>query len=206
MDYRSPIQDDEHPAGVSPWGSPPATPQRNATSYNPISSSQSPTPYQYGGRESSDGFAQEDPAMDPFKRPNTASSTASTTEYSPPDQSEPSEPAAQPSASAPQQQLPPQGEPSNNGSSNAPAAQQAQQPRRPPGPKYKLQAKLTGLERTGKKDPILRFDVHVSAYPYNEHGSPEADGEQRQIYPSSGPLNSAMSAVYIPNSSSWPPI
>lgn len=28
-------------------------------------------------------------------------------------------------------------------------------------PHYKLQAKLTGLERTGKKDPILRFDVHV---------------------------------------------
>jgi len=28
-------------------------------------------------------------------------------------------------------------------------------------PQYKLQAKLTGLERTGKKDSILRFDVHV---------------------------------------------
>jgi hypothetical protein len=28
-------------------------------------------------------------------------------------------------------------------------------------PQYKLQAKITGLERTGKKDPILRFDVHV---------------------------------------------
>jgi hypothetical protein len=29
-------------------------------------------------------------------------------------------------------------------------------------PQYKLQAKITGLERTGRKDPILRFDVHVS--------------------------------------------
>ena len=28
-------------------------------------------------------------------------------------------------------------------------------------PQYKLQAKITGLERTGKKDPILRFDVYV---------------------------------------------
>lgn len=28
-------------------------------------------------------------------------------------------------------------------------------------PQYKLQAKLTGLERTGKKDSILKFDVHV---------------------------------------------
>lgn len=31
-------------------------------------------------------------------------------------------------------------------------------------PQYKLQAKITGLERTGRKDPILRFDVHVSMY------------------------------------------
>ena len=28
-------------------------------------------------------------------------------------------------------------------------------------PQYKLQAKITGMERSGKKDPILRFDVHV---------------------------------------------
>lgn len=28
-------------------------------------------------------------------------------------------------------------------------------------PNYKLQAKITGLERSGKKDPILRFDVYV---------------------------------------------
>ena len=30
-------------------------------------------------------------------------------------------------------------------------------------PQYKLQAKVTGLERVGKKDPSIRFDVHVSA-------------------------------------------
>lgn len=28
-------------------------------------------------------------------------------------------------------------------------------------PQYKLQAKITGLERSGKKDPILKFDVYV---------------------------------------------
>ncbi|OJD23479.1 hypothetical protein ACJ73_05165 [Blastomyces percursus] len=33
---------------------------------------------------------------------------------------------------------------------------------RPNAPHYKLQAKITGLERTGKKDPILRFDVHTN--------------------------------------------
>ena len=28
-------------------------------------------------------------------------------------------------------------------------------------PQYRMQAKITGLERTGKKDPSIRFDVHV---------------------------------------------
>lgn len=41
--------------------------------------------------------------------------------------------------------------------------QQQQHHQQPPQhqPQYKLQAKITGLERTGKKDPILRFDVYV---------------------------------------------
>jgi hypothetical protein len=38
--------------------------------------------------------------------------------------------------------------------------QSAQRPQRPI-PAYKLQAKITALERTGRKDPVLRFDVHV---------------------------------------------
>ena len=32
-------------------------------------------------------------------------------------------------------------------------------------PQYKLQAKITTLERTGRKDPVLRFDVHVCQEP-----------------------------------------
>lgn len=40
--------------------------------------------------------------------------------------------------------------------------QQQQQPQqRQHMPQYKLQAKITGLERPAKKDPILKFDVHV---------------------------------------------
>lgn len=35
-----------------------------------------------------------------------------------------------------------------------------------PVPQYKLQAKVTALERTGRKDPVLRFDVYVR----NEYG------------------------------------
>ena len=36
-------------------------------------------------------------------------------------------------------------------------------------PQYKLQAKITGLERSGKKDPILKFDVYVCLTTPNEH-------------------------------------
>ena len=37
----------------------------------------------------------------------------------------------------------------------------AQHPPQRPAPQYKLHAKITALERNGKKDPILRFDVHT---------------------------------------------
>ena len=44
-----------------------------------------------------------------------------------------------------------------------PGARLAQPPPQTPrsATHYKLQAKVTGLERTGRKDPILRFDVYV---------------------------------------------
>ncbi|KAI0392038.1 vacuolar protein sorting-associated protein Vps17 [Xylariaceae sp. FL0594] len=162
MDY------DENQSGASPWGSPPVTPQRNVSSYNPISSNQSPTPYLYGSQDSGNGFGQDDPSIDPFRRPGTASSTASTTAYQPSEHSEPSEGAAfsspadaqTQSQSGSQQQESPA---SKNGSTQAGQPQQREQkPRRPPAPQYKLQAKITALERTGKKDPIIRFDVHTN--------------------------------------------
>ncbi|KAH8430506.1 retromer subunit VPS17 [Aspergillus melleus] len=42
------------------------------------------------------------------------------------------------------------------------AWQQQQQHQQPPPPVYRIQAKITALERIGKKDPILRFDVHTN--------------------------------------------
>ncbi|KAI5812259.1 hypothetical protein BZA77DRAFT_339955 [Pyronema omphalodes] len=42
----------------------------------------------------------------------------------------------------------------------AQAQQQASQPQ--PRQQYHLTAKITGLERTGRKDPILKFDVHTN--------------------------------------------
>ncbi|KAK6439104.1 Vacuolar protein sorting-associated protein 17, partial [Oleoguttula sp. CCFEE 5521] len=42
------------------------------------------------------------------------------------------------------------------------AAPHSAQQQRQPAPQYKLQAKITALERPGKKDPILRFDVYTN--------------------------------------------
>ncbi|KAK6504393.1 Vacuolar protein sorting-associated protein 17 [Arthrobotrys conoides] len=42
------------------------------------------------------------------------------------------------------------------------SSKQAGQQQQRPSVQYKLRAKVTGLERTGRKDPILRFDVHTN--------------------------------------------
>ncbi|KAF3902848.1 hypothetical protein AA313_de0207196 [Arthrobotrys entomopaga] len=42
------------------------------------------------------------------------------------------------------------------------SSKQAGQQQQRPTVQYKLRAKVTGLERTGRKDPILRFDVHTN--------------------------------------------
>ncbi|KAK3390328.1 hypothetical protein B0H63DRAFT_111629 [Podospora didyma] len=122
------------------------------------------------------------------RRPDTATSTTSTTGPFTPE-SRPSEggsvpisqqdldPQVFPPAAADRQTPLPQGPPQQQQSAKptgageyAPQAQQQaqqqqqqqQQSRRPPQPHFKLQAKITGLERTGRKDPILKFDVHTN--------------------------------------------
>ncbi|KAI1805269.1 vacuolar protein sorting-associated protein Vps17 [Daldinia bambusicola] len=152
MDYRSTIADDEHPAGASPWGSsPPSSPRRNESTFSSLGNEPSPSlPYQYPAGDSSNGFAHEDPGVNAFGRPGTASSTASTPAYDPPEQPAPSE----------GQQEQPAGSEAGQHQPVTPPKSQPQA--RPRGPQYKLQAKITGLERTGRKDPILRFDVHTN--------------------------------------------
>ncbi|KAI1142263.1 vacuolar protein sorting-associated protein Vps17 [Hypoxylon sp. FL0543] len=165
MDYRSSIADDEHPAGASPWGSSPAaSPRRNDSTFSPLGNEHPPSPsYQYPAHDPSNGFAQEDPGVNAFRRPGTASSTTSTPAY---DASEQSTSQQQEPGEEQRQQPPPTPQRSQTqgraSGGSPPSAREQQQPQRPRGPQYKLQAKITGLERTGRKDPILRFDVHTN--------------------------------------------
>lgn len=171
MDYGSGIADDEHAAGHSPWGSsPPASPRRNQANYSSLGNEAT---YGYGAQDGSNGSAQDDLTGNAFNRPGTASSNASEPTFA---ESQPRQPSREselgrsqdPSQQQQYQQAhqhPEQGQPVSQQQAHAPgqppAQEQQQQSRRSTQPQYKLQAKITGLERTGRKDPILRFDVHV---------------------------------------------
>lgn len=152
MDYS--VSDPDHPAGSDPWAS---SPQHSRTSFAQPPTSDipsSPLPPQaspYGDGSEHYGYMGNQQAQ---SRPATATENGGAPVLSAHDES----PQHQ------HQQQPPLQQTGN-------AQQGQQQPQRYHGnrpqrqqPQYKLQAKVTGLERTGKKDPILKFDVYVCLY------------------------------------------
>lgn len=165
MDYSASINESEDPA-ASPWGnSPGSSPHHTRTGFAPVAGENGSSPFPYspqpGGLEaSSDGEG--------FQRPGTATTESGTeggdVEQSTTLGSSVTESASEshPEVSQASQASQPTGQQPASGLRRQ--AEQAQQP--PPAqqrPQFKLQAKITGLERTGKKDPVLRFDVHVGA-------------------------------------------
>ncbi|PMD54109.1 vacuolar protein sorting-associated protein Vps17 [Hyaloscypha bicolor E] len=169
MDYSASIQED-HPAGTSPWGSSPvASPQHPRTSSFGAPGDVPPSPTPYLSNQSSTGFSQDDTlgggsyqgaessvgegsvTESDGHRPNTADSIRS-------------QPEQQQTYPGQQQQAPPQPQYQAQPHRSEPQRyhQTNRQGQQPQAPQYKLQAKITGLERTGRKDPILRFDVHTN--------------------------------------------
>ncbi|KAH7030916.1 uncharacterized protein B0I36DRAFT_374043 [Microdochium trichocladiopsis] len=168
MDYRSSIPDDDHP-GASPWGSsPPASPRRNLERQAPS--------FRYDAQAAGEGFGQEDHDANVFNpsQSSTASQATTDTSFAPSAESSQQEQTDvsdntdhhQSQASVQDPDHPDAQQHQQNFSQNPAgdnvAHDQPQQPRRSNQPQYKLQAKITGLERTGRKDPILRFDVHTN--------------------------------------------
>ncbi|KAK4450752.1 putative vacuolar protein sorting-associated protein 17 [Podospora aff. communis PSN243] len=184
MDYSASIHDAEHPAEASPWGnSPGSSPRHNRATFGAIASEPPTSPFGYPAQNPQDaltddgGFGATDPG---FRRPDTAS-TISAAESLPEEgfrsedavHSQPQGQENQGFAAGDQGPLPPApqqlGEPPRDFAqqqvqqqAQQQQGQQHQQQARRPQPQYKLQAKITGLERTGRKDPILRFDVHTN--------------------------------------------
>lgn len=190
MDYSN--NDVEYPGGSSPWAS---SPQHNRTSFGQPPTSDipsSPLPPQaspYGQDSEQYGYMGHHTQN---SRPST-DSTENGESY----------PAVQQQQQHPSQDAPQLPQHPN---SQQQASQPGQQPQRYHGTRpqrqqqhYKLQAKVTGLERNGKKDPIIRFDVYVRA----GHGDVSlfaANTSGRPICLSSERLNSATCVEYTRNS------
>lgn len=154
MDYSASIHETDDPAGASPWGNSPTSSPRPSAGPLGGGFSDDPPALNYSPQPSN-GFGQdvESPQAGGFQRPGTAT-TSSETEVA-------SEPTTAGDDAAPSSQ--------ENDDPSAPAGAQPQQQQpaapqeapKPPKPQYRLQAKVVGLERTGKKDPVIRFDVYV---------------------------------------------
>lgn len=150
MDY-SAISHADHPAGSSPWDSPGAerttfTPSNN----NDIPSS--PLPPQ----DHSPYDADHHPETPNPQQPRESDSPDLSERLQSAQLGDPDYGVEQSPYGAPHQQQ--RSHPATRYQSGA------RQPSKQPAPAYRIQAKITGLERTGKKDPVLRFDVHVSKF------------------------------------------
>ena len=174
MDYSQLPNDPDHPAGSSPWNSSPQHSNRpsfvtSASGSEPPSPVNTNTSYQGRGSRPVQGAESDDGTL-----------VVENGIYARAEDSEQSQPATE-NGSSPDLSTRLQSPPLTEGEFAAQQQQQQQQrqqsyqqqqrPARYQGgnragqrqnvPQYKLQAKITGLERTGRKDPILRFDVHV---------------------------------------------
>ena len=184
MDYSQLPNDPDHPPGTSPWQSSPRQ-SRGESFVNSVSGSEPPSPiatnpsYRTRGPINSQGQGSDQDTL-----------VAASSEYLGAEESEPSEVPTENGSSpdlSTRLQSPPltEGEFASQQQHYLQQQQQQQQQRqqlsqqqqrpsryqsgnrptqRPNVPQHKLQAKITGLERTGRKDPILRFDVHVSIF------------------------------------------
>lgn len=150
----------EYPgAGTSPWAS---SPEASRTSFsNDVPREDLPGPAlqqegETGGSAATPGANGEDQQQQKYTYGQAGS-------WSPEQQHQWQHQQAQQQHRPEQQQQPPQARGPGEENRRPQSARYHGVPpqQRQHMPQYKLQAKITGMERSGKKDPILRFDVHV---------------------------------------------
>ncbi|KAL7915786.1 vacuolar protein sorting-associated protein Vps17 [Trichoderma velutinum] len=149
MDYSASIHETEDPA-ASPWGNTPgSSPQHDRTTFASLTGD-APVPAFPYTPQSSNGLGPSGDDVFPQSGSITPAAGGG------------SEHEDAGLAASSESGAVPQSEASQSAASTEAPSEDAQQPRKPPQPQFRLQAKITGLERTGKKDPILRFDVHTN--------------------------------------------
>lgn len=157
MDYGG-QNDTDALAGSSPWGS--SSPRAGRTPYTPQTPSAPDSPEQTPGHQHTS--SQDSISANPF-----ASEASATAQALPPPAQEDStldvSQSGPPQATGPLQPQQPVQQPGHQGhpQMRPGAARYHSQRQQRPVPAYKLQAKVTALERTGRKDPVIRFDVYV---------------------------------------------
>jgi len=176
MDYSSLPNDPDHPIGSSPWQSSPQPTSRTFIASEASSAPSSPLAKHSSSRPESPQAVEQDGSgeehgtgvgageeshshgEDRIAEPgvNGSARTATDSAQPPPKMQQPTQTQQQQS----QQPRQPQGQHQRT-APNRYHGGAARQPQRQNLPQYKLQAKITSLERTGRKDPILKFDVHV---------------------------------------------
>jgi hypothetical protein len=194
MDY-SAVGAEEHP-GSSPWAS---SPQHNRTSFGEASGNDVPS----SPLPSNTSFSNQEHGEAEEQSYGSNAGIAENGEGShPPAVAEAQDSPPQQEHASPQQQ--PQQHHSHQSAQRYRA--QGSRNRQPPPPaQNKLQAKVTGLERSGRKDPILRFDVYVSRSSIlSVYLSILTDIRDRPTSPSSEPRNSVTYDAPMASSSSLP--
>lgn len=176
MDYSSLPNDPDHPIGSSPWQSSPQPNSRTFMASEASSAPSSPLGKHSSSRPHSPQAAEQDGGGEDHgtgisageesrsygadrvaeQRLNGTARTVTNNAQPPPRMQQPSQSQEQQSQQPRQPQSEHQRTVPNRYHGGA-----ARQPQRQNLPQYKLQAKITSLERTGRKDPVLKFDVHV---------------------------------------------
>lgn len=214
MDYSSLPNDPDNPGGSSPWQSSPqptSRPSFNASEADSIPSSPlaKHTPYTAdsppgteGGSSDQETLVERNTDENPQpsttrRRLNGGTQGSSSHSQGPPLMQQPPQSQPQQHARQPQSQQQRAGPNRYHGGANRNNPKQNL-------PQYKLQAKITGLERTGRKDPVLRFDVHVSfIWPIALHQN-TTDVFYRPIFPNSVQPSFGMFDEHILNSPNLP--
>ncbi len=170
MDYSNVSNDLEQPGGSSPWAS--TSPRIDRSMFSqpaseppstPSPAQQQPPPLQGNGSPSANRL----PPVSTDVPTISAAPASADDDTNSPDLSEQLQSAQlgdpdyigdhEPNPYRQQQAQQHAAQQQRHGAARYQSAQRQQRPR----PAYKLQAKITALERTGRKDTILRFDVHV---------------------------------------------
>jgi hypothetical protein len=170
MDYSTLPTDPDHPAGSSPWAS---SPQHNRTSFAQTHNTEVPpsplpparSPYSTSHTRDQGSIDSTDRSEQQETHPGAAAINGN------PESLEQNLGQQEVPHDQDHQNVEPQRSPYQSHDQDSPEGARPDPQRyhhqkqgvRQTAPHGKLQAKITALERTGRKDPILRFDVHVSA-------------------------------------------